>query len=181
MKIILPSLFFFAGLIAITSASHVTPKIKGDPSSETGKTDNPAVRCILKENWNPDHTVRGELIVDKKFVSAKFGPNLAAWKDDELVFSLGIEGREKDGKIHYYFMINRSLLNSARFDFFTNDDGMFELHLSTVRVLKNDDKDPFGGSPNEAEQGGTDQPATAPESKSGGEEKTKPKSEARSQ
>ena len=152
MKPILSSFIFFVGLISIVSASHITPKIKGDPSSEVGKTDNPAVHCILKENWNPLNTVGGELIIDKKFVSAKFGPTLLARKDGQLVFSMGIEGREKDGKIHYYFLINRSLLESAQFQFFTSEDGMFELNLSTVRVLKNDDEDPFSDNPDDAEE-----------------------------
>ena len=134
------------------SASHITPKIKGDPSSEIGKTDNPAVRCILKENWNPHNTISGELIIDKKFVSAKFGPTLSARKDGQIVFSTGIEGREKDGKIHYYFLINRSLLGSTQFDLFTNGKGMFEIHLSSVRVLKNNDENPFSGKPDEAKE-----------------------------
>jgi len=156
MRVILVSFILFARLIAIGSASDITPKIKGDLSSEVGKTDNPAVRCILKENWNPDNTVSGELILDKKFVSTKFGPTLLARKGGQLVFSMGIEGREKDGNIHYHFLINRSLIESAQFDLFTNDDGMFELHLGNVRVLKNKDGDPFLENPDEAAESSTE-------------------------
>ncbi|MCP5537254.1 MAG: hypothetical protein H7A51_13620 [Akkermansiaceae bacterium] len=146
MKTILTSILLFVVLIGNSSADHITPKIKGDPSSKTGKTDNPAVRCILKEDG---YRVRGELIVDKKFMSAKFGPTLEAWEDRQLVFSVEVEGRAKDGKIHYYFTIKRSLLKRARFSMFTRSggmwggDGMFNFDLSNVRVHKNDDDDPF--------------------------------------
>jgi hypothetical protein len=137
MKTIIATLIIFVVSFQAFGLSIAFPQIKGDPNSRTGKTNNEAVRCLLKEDESNVDAISGELIVSKGFIDQDLGVNLAAWDDKRrLIASWAISGREKDGKIHYYFALNKGLIDSAKFDLFTKKNGMTELPLRTVRISK---------------------------------------------
>jgi hypothetical protein len=135
MKSLLATSILFAISLQGFGLSIAFPQIKGDPRSRTGKTDNEAVQCILKEDESNDGAVSGELIVAKGFLDPNLGVNLAATDDKgKLVASWAISGREKDGKIHYYFALRSDLIKSATFAIFIKNKGMSEFHLRTVHI-----------------------------------------------
>lgn len=139
MRSLLTTLILFTISLEVFGLSVVSPQIKGDPKSRTGKTDNEAVRCILWEDTTNLGSVSGELIVAGEFLEPELGINLAAWDEKgALVASWSISGSEKEGKIHYYFALKSDLINTAKFDLFAKKEGMMELYLNTVRITKKD-------------------------------------------
>ena len=106
--------------------------------SQTGKTNQNAVRCILRKDKLNSGSVEGELIVDKTFLDLNLGVNLAVLNTKgNLVASWGVEGREIDGKIHYYFSIQQEFIKSSMFSLFTKKHGMMELNLGTLPIQRN--------------------------------------------
>ena len=137
MRIIIATLILFVVSLQAYGLSIAFPRITGDLKSRTGKTDNEAVRCLLKEDESNIGAISGELIVAKGFLDPDLGVNLAAWDDKgRLIASWPISGREKDGKIHYYFALQKDLIESDKFDLFAKKEGMTELPLRTVRIGK---------------------------------------------
>jgi len=77
--------------------------------------------------------------VAKEFLEPGLGVNLSA-RDAEgrLVASWVISGREKEGKIHYQFILQKELIDFAKFDIFAINEEVIELRLRTVRIVRKD-------------------------------------------
>ena len=114
--------------------SIATPQIKGKKLSLSGATTDPNVKCILREGHNHG-TVGGRIIVPEGYLD--LGVNLAAWDTNgRLICSWSIQpDTTKDGFVTYWFILRKELVEGAKLDFFTKENGMMELHLDTVRVL----------------------------------------------
>ena len=139
MKSIQMSLIIWIfSILTSCGLSILPPEIKGISGSKEGQTDHKEVFCVLKKDTSIPNAISGELIIDKSFIELDLGLTLAVWNSDaNLIASWGIQGREKNGKIHYYFLLQSELLESAKFSIFTKNEGMMDLRLSTVSIQKN--------------------------------------------
>jgi len=118
---------------SFATAELVFPKITGKKDSTTGATDNPAVRCILREGTFNQGTVEGQLIVKKALIGK--GVHLEAKDDNGLVCAWGMRGEENGTEICYDFILRRTLVDRAEVSLFTFDDTMIVLRLATVQIL----------------------------------------------
>lgn len=138
------SLQVFGDVIDFEARDPITPfpHIIGDLESQTGKTDNESVNCLLTSgNLNAKSVfVSGTLTVGNGFIDPDRGVHLVAFHVDgtthHSVVSVEIAGREKDGGVQYEFKIGGELTKTAKLYLFTKEKGMMVLKLETLPVVK---------------------------------------------
>lgn len=137
MKILL-SLLLATSLFSPASGLSIRlPQITGDQKSQTGETDQNTIQCFLRDDGKESAAISGDLLIDKAFLDHDFGVILsAADGKGRVVCSSAIQGREKNGTVHFHFTLARELVGTTKFWIFTKDQNqpVMELHLKTVAI-----------------------------------------------